>query len=120
MGNSNLPVANIPIQSEHASTALSKLFDKYPDAYLITLGPMTNVALAVSLDPSLANKVKKGHFWMMGGSHLSKGNSTYSAEFNVYFVLQVLGLVLISNRSPIRCFLFSKLNIIYLMKFISQ
>lgn len=84
MGDSNLPTADIPIQSEHASIALSKLFDKYPDAYLITLGPMTNVALAVSLDPSLAKKVKKGHFWMMGGSHLSKGNTTYSAEFNVH------------------------------------
>ena len=84
MGDSNLPTASIPIQTLNASLALSQLFDRYPDAYLITIGPLTNVALAVSLDPNLGKKIRKGHFWMMGGSHLSKGNCSYSAEFNVY------------------------------------
>jgi inosine-uridine nucleoside N-ribohydrolase len=84
LGDSNLPVSDIAIQPQHASIALSQLFDNHPVAYLITLGPMTNVALAVSLDRSLAKKVKPGHFWMMGGSHLSKGNAAYAAEFNIH------------------------------------
>lgn len=45
---------------------------------------MTNAALAVSMDPSFAKKVKPGHFYMMGGSHLGMGNTTYTSEFNVY------------------------------------
>jgi len=83
-GNASLPEPTLQHQPLHAALALPQLFSKYPDAYLLTLGPLTNLALAALLDVSFPQKIKKGHFWIMGGSHLSMGNVTYSAEFNVH------------------------------------
>lgn len=48
---------------------------------LITIGPLTNVGLALRSDPDLASMVRS--LVMMGGS-LSGGNITPAAEFNVY------------------------------------
>ena len=49
---------------------------------IVTLGPMTNLALALSRDPSLPNRV--GRVVMMGGCGNGHGNSTPVAEFNVF------------------------------------
>jgi len=86
MGNEGHAIAESPLkpQTLHASLALPQLFEKYPDAYLITLGPLTNIALACSMDPSFPSKIKPGRFWMMGGSHFCQGNCSYAAEFNVH------------------------------------
>lgn len=46
------------------------------------LGPMTNLAMAVRLDPSIAKKVKKLVF--MGGTSKGKGNISPCAEFNFF------------------------------------
>jgi purine nucleosidase len=51
------------------------------EVVLIALGPLTNIALAVSKDPSIVGLVKD--LVIMGGS-LSGGNVTGAAEFNVY------------------------------------
>jgi pyrimidine-specific ribonucleoside hydrolase len=48
---------------------------------LITIGPLTNIALALSKDPSIVPLVKE--VIMMGGS-ISGGNASPAAEFNVY------------------------------------
>jgi inosine-uridine nucleoside N-ribohydrolase len=55
---------------------------KYPgEVTLITIGPLTNVATALSSDAELAGMIRG--LVMMGGS-LSGGNITPAAEFNVY------------------------------------
>jgi purine nucleosidase len=46
----------------------------------LILGPMTNVALALNMDPSIASKLR--HVTVMGGSIHGKGNASLSAEFN--------------------------------------
>jgi len=48
---------------------------------LLVLGPFTNIALALRLDPGLAKQIRRIVF--MGGS-LSGGNITPAAEFNIY------------------------------------
>lgn len=48
---------------------------------LLTIGPLTNIATALNLDPNLAGMIRS--LVMMGGS-LSGGNITPAAEFNVY------------------------------------
>lgn len=48
---------------------------------LVTIGPLTNLALALELDPGLAGKT--GGLMMMGGAE-GAGNITPSAEFNFW------------------------------------
>jgi inosine-uridine nucleoside N-ribohydrolase len=65
-----------------AAELIRQLVRKYPgEITLITLGPLTNIAVALNSDPQLASMVRA--IVMMGGS-LSGGNITPAAEFNVY------------------------------------
>lgn len=50
---------------------------------LVTLGPLTNLALALRLDPLLPDRVKR--LVVMGGAVTGRGNITPSAEFNIAF-----------------------------------
>lgn len=49
---------------------------------LVVTGPMTNVALAVALEPKLARHLKQ--IVLMGGARSEGGNITASAEFNIF------------------------------------
>lgn len=48
---------------------------------LLVMGPMTNIAIALSLYPQLKGQIK--HIWFMGGA-IHGGNVTTTAEFNVW------------------------------------
>lgn len=48
---------------------------------VITTGPMTNLALAIRMDPSILNNIEE--IVLMGGSY-QNGNVTPAAEFNIY------------------------------------
>lgn len=47
---------------------------------LMCIGPLTNVALAMCLDPDLPSKID--NIYMMGGTLYGKGNWTINAEYN--------------------------------------
>ena len=65
-----------------AAELICQIVRKYPgEVTLIPVGPLTNIATALTSDPELAGMVKG--IVMMGGS-LSGGNITPAAEFNVY------------------------------------
>lgn len=49
---------------------------------LVTLGPLTNVAVALTLDPSLAEQIN--HCYIMGGTSDNFGNVTAVAEYNIW------------------------------------
>src|SRR5690606_20327987 len=49
---------------------------------LLILGPMTNIALALKLEPRIATRV--GRVVFMGGSFHAIGNITKVAEFNLF------------------------------------
>lgn len=66
-----------PLPAAQAIVAASR---RYPDLWLVATGPLTNVALAVRLDPELPSRL--AGISIMGGSR-SFGNVTASAEFNV-------------------------------------
>uniref|UniRef100_A0A3B4EK92 Inosine/uridine-preferring nucleoside hydrolase domain-containing protein n=2 Tax=Pygocentrus nattereri TaxID=42514 RepID=A0A3B4EK92_PYGNA len=68
-------------QKEHAVNALIQLVNEHQgQVSLVALGPLTNLALAVRLDPSIPQKLKDLH--IMGGNMEGKGNVTPCAEFN--------------------------------------
>lgn len=60
---------------EHARTHRAEL-------HIIALGPLTNIALALALEPDLPNLV--GSLTIMGGSPAQHGNASLAAEYNIY------------------------------------
>lgn len=69
------------IQNEQAVQAMIRLINENQGGVsLIALGPLTNLALAVRLDPGLPQKLKD--LYIMGGNMEGKGNVTPGAEFN--------------------------------------
>lgn len=49
---------------------------------ILMIGPMTNLALALRMDPSIVAGV--GTLTIMGGNVYGRGNTTPAAEFNIY------------------------------------
>jgi len=84
LGDAGLPASQRTFEAEHAANALVRLANAEPgELSLIAIGPLTNLALAVRLDPDLPRKFKK--LVVMGGAIHSRGNtSTASAEFNIF------------------------------------
>jgi purine nucleosidase len=77
----------------HAVDALLRAADTFAgDLTVVTLGPLTNLALALRRDPSLATKVSRC-VAMMGVSD-GVGNVTPAAEYNAYADPHALRVVL--------------------------
>ncbi len=77
------PASRAP-ESEHAALAILRLSHQYAgQLVLVALGPLTNVALALKLDPTLPTRIAR--FVTMAGAVTAHGNITPAAEFNVYF-----------------------------------
>ncbi|KAL4656848.1 inosine-uridine preferring nucleoside hydrolase-like [Arapaima gigas] len=69
------------IQPEHAVNALIRMVSENKgQVSLVAIGPLTNLALAVRLDPELPKKLK--NLYIMGGNMEGKGNLTVCGEFN--------------------------------------
>lgn len=62
---------------------------------LCTLGPQTNIALALQKAPDIAPRIKE--LVMMGGGCFEGGNITPAAEFNIYVDPQASKIVLASG-----------------------
>jgi inosine-uridine nucleoside N-ribohydrolase len=77
-----LPPSNCKADTRFAPDLIIELVHKYPhEITLIPVGPLTNIALAVSKDPSITKLVKD--IVIMGGS-ISGGNVTGAAEANIF------------------------------------
>ena len=72
-----------PVESEHASLALIRLARERPgELTLLTLGPLTNVALAIRLDPNFLKNLNR--LILMAGAVDGRGNETSCSEFNIF------------------------------------
>jgi len=71
-------------EPEHAAQAILRLSHEHAgELLLVALGPLTNLALALKLDPTLPQRIDR--LVVMGGAVTCHGNITPAAEFNVYF-----------------------------------
>jgi purine nucleosidase len=80
----NLPEPAMKLQAQHGvDFIVETLRREAPGTVtLCTLGPLTNVALALNRAPDIATRVKR--IVMMGGGFFEGGNTTPAAEFNIY------------------------------------
>ena len=82
-GNTNLPPPTLEPTAEHAANFLVRLAHQHPgELTLVPIGPLTNVAAALLMDPSIARLYK--NVVLMGGSFLVPGNVAPFAEANVW------------------------------------
>jgi purine nucleosidase len=82
LGDRGYPPPRRAPEREHAVEAILRLADVAPGLTLVTLGPLTNVALALIRDPDLAKKI--GRCVVMGGAPCCEGNVTPAAEYNIW------------------------------------
>jgi len=84
--------ASRAVEREHAAQAILRLSHEHAGTLLlVALGPLTNIALALKLDPTLPERVAR--IVVMGGAVTGHGNITPAAEFNVYFDPEAAHLV---------------------------
>ena len=77
-----LPASKCKADNRFGPDLISELVHEYPhEITLIPVGPLTNIALAVSKDPSIVPLVK--NIVIMGGS-ITGGNVNGAAEANIY------------------------------------
>ncbi|MGB0132317.1 nucleoside hydrolase [Dokdonella sp.] len=71
--------------NEHAALAIIRLSQEHAgELVLVALGPLTNLALALRLDPSLPERIQR--LVIMGGAVNGRGNTArVPAEFNIGF-----------------------------------
>jgi inosine-uridine nucleoside N-ribohydrolase len=75
--------AGAPLAAGDAAGAILNLAESRPgEVTLITLGPLTNLALAVDRNPASARQLRE--VVVMGGAFREPGNVTAVAEFNVW------------------------------------
>jgi purine nucleosidase len=84
LGDVGFPPSSRSIASEHAANALVRMASAAPGQLtLVCLGPLTNLAVALALDPALPHKLAR--LVIMGGAVTGKGNTArLCAEYNVY------------------------------------
>lgn len=83
-GDVGLPAPQRQAEDEHAALAMIRLSKQYSgQLLLVTLGPLTNLALALRLDPALPSRIRR--LVVMGGAVTGKGNTSTLAEFNIGF-----------------------------------
>jgi purine nucleosidase len=79
-----LPEPTMALQDRHAVDYLVETLMARPAGTitLCTLGPLTNIGLALVREPRIASRIKQ--IVAMGGGYFEGGNVTPSAEFNIY------------------------------------
>ena len=69
-------------ENKSATDAMIETVEAHPGLVMVTLGPLTNLALALQKEPDIASKV--GRCVVMGGAPCCEGNVTPAAEYNIW------------------------------------
>jgi purine nucleosidase len=80
----DLPEPKMPLQKQYAVDYIIETLMSRPSGTvtLCTLGPLTNIALALVKEPRIVPRIKQ--IVAMGGGFFEGGNVTVAAEFNIY------------------------------------
>jgi purine nucleosidase len=97
MGDIGLPLqGRVPASEDAAGVIVSTIRSYAPGTLtLVTLGPLTNVALAFGRDPDLAARLAS--LVIMGGTGDAVGNVSAVAEFNIFVDPEAAAIVFASG-----------------------
>lgn len=70
------------VQDKHAVDAIIDIVRETPNITIVTLGPLTNLALALRKAPDIVKNVSR--CIVMGGAGCTNGNVTPAAEYNIW------------------------------------
>ena len=84
LDGADLPEPVTPLQAEHAVNWMVRTIMAAPEGEITvcTLGPMTNLAMAMTMEPRIIPKIRE--VVLMGGGFFEGGNATPAAEFNIF------------------------------------
>ncbi len=92
----DLPEPTVPVRPEGAIELLRSILEAAPTpVHLAAVGPLTNVALFVRTYPALVERIAS--IRIMGGA-ITEGNTTASAEFNIWQDPEAARIVLDCGR----------------------
>lgn len=88
-----LPEPSVPLARKHGVDFIvdTVMAAREGEITLCTLGPLTNVAMALVKQPAIAKRLNR--IVMMGGAYFEVGNITPAAEFNIYVDPQAADVV---------------------------
>ncbi len=96
LGDVGYPPPQHPAAQGYAALEIIRRCRSAPgEIELVTLGPLSNIALALRLEPRLAGWVR--HCTIMGGAAATLGNVTPAAEFNLWCDPEAARIVLHSG-----------------------
>jgi purine nucleosidase len=95
LGDHNYPAPRQAPAGGHAVDAIIETIEANPGIVMVTLGPLTNVALALAKKPDIAAKV--GRCVVMGGAPCCEGNVTPAAEYNIWVDPEAARMVMVMN-----------------------
>jgi purine nucleosidase len=82
LGDHGYPPPRRTPETQSAPDAIIDTIESHPGLILVTLGPLTNVALALQKNPGITAKVSR--CVVMGGAPCCEGNVTPAAEYNIW------------------------------------
>jgi purine nucleosidase len=82
LGDHGYPPPRRAAEKRSAIDAIISTIAAHPGIELVTLGPLTNIALALRQDPGIAKNVSR--CVIMGGNPCCEGNVTAAAEYNIW------------------------------------
>lgn len=82
LGDQGYDPPGIKAESAHAIDAIIETIKANPGIEVVTLGPLTNIALALGRAPEIAEHVSR--IVVMGGAPCTEGNVTPAAEYNIW------------------------------------
>lgn len=103
LGGIELPSTDQKPVSENAVVYLAKLLTELPEGEKVTLvptGPLTNIGLLLKAFPQVKEKIEQ--IVLMGGA-MCGGNTTASAEFNIYVDPEAAKIVFDSKIPVVMC-----------------
>jgi purine nucleosidase len=95
LGDHGYPAPRQTPEKLHAVDAIIDAIDADPGIVVVTLGPLTNLALALTRKPGIAAQV--GRCVVMGGAPCCEGNVTPAAEYNIWVDPEAARIVMLSG-----------------------